>query len=485
MGFFYLSHSLAKLYTFLDSLGSHFPRPASMSYRLALHIFRRDLRLHDNTALIYAQTHAQKTLPCFIFDPRQVKENAYKSLPAIAFMVESLHDLEEQLRQRQGRLYLFYGKAEEVIAQLTQQCPIDLVTYNRDYTPFARKRDARIQECLQQRSIDFYSAPDALLHEPEAIHKPNQKPYTIFTPFFRKASAFPVAHAQPNITEKYYTAPFPMDQGSPLLKRMHPSSTSSTIRGGTQAGRKLLHQAQSLVSYPQERDYPARAHTSSLSAHHKFGTLSIRETYHTLKRAPHAGAAALVRQLYWRDFFTHIAHHFPHVFEGCFHPPFDQIPWSNNPAYFHRWSTGTTGFPIVDAGMRELNATGYMHNRLRMITASFLVKDLHIDWRWGERYFAQRLVDYDPAVNNGNWQWVASTGCDAQPYFRIFNPWLQQKRFDADTRYIKKWIPELRPFTSAQIHQIPTQPLPPPYPSLIVDHKEAAHQAKLLYQIDQ
>lgn len=456
-----------------------------MTYQLALHIFRRDLRLHDNTALRYALAHAREVLPCFIFDPRQVKENPYKSYPAITFMVESLQDLDEQLHKQRGKLYLFYGTAEEVIERLTSELPIDLVTFNRDYTPFAQKRDHALRKALTQRQIDCHVAADALLHEPEAIQKQDGTPYTIFTPFFKRATTFPIPAPFANTATNYWTKPLQWDQGNLLLERMLPPKKDDLLlKGGTQEGRKLLQKAQALTSYAHDRDYPALGKTSYLSAHHKFGTLSIRETFHTLRQARQPALESLIRQLYWRDFFTHIAYHFPHVFGAPFYKQFSSLEWTNDPEHFQKWCAGSTGFPIVDAGMRELNTTGYMHNRLRMITASFLVKDLHIDWRWGEKYFAQKLIDYDPSVNNGSWQWAASTGCDAQPYFRIFNPWRQQVRFDPECLYIKKWIPELHPFLPQQMHHIPSQPLlTTSYPAPIVDHKQAADHAKMLYQV--
>jgi len=228
--------------------------------------------------------------------------------------------------------------------------------------------------------------------------------------------------------------------------------------------------------YAATKDIPALS-TSNLSAHLKFGTLSIRETYHAIKKIL-GPTHLLLRQLYWRDFFTHVAYYSPFVFGHAFHEKYDQLIWEHDDKKFQRWCTGTTGFPIVDAGMRQLTTTGFMHNRVRMIAASFLTKDLHIDWRWGEKFFAQQLIDYDPAVNNGNWQWCASTGCDAQPYFRIFNPWLQQKKFDTECIYIKRWIPELKKVAPATIHTWYANKLPSNYPKPMVDHTQEARITK-------
>jgi deoxyribodipyrimidine photo-lyase len=243
-----------------------------------------------------------------------------------------------------------------------------------------------------------------------------------------------------------------------------------------------LEQLKTQSGYLSQRDFPALASTTGLSAYLKFGCCSVREAYYAVIQAL-GGEHPLIRQLYWRDFFTHIAFHFPHVFGHAFHQQYDNIAWKNNLDDFQAWANGLTGFPIVDAGMRELNQTGFMHNRVRMVVASFLVKDLHISWRWGERYFAQHLIDYDPCVNNGNWQWAASTGCDAQPYFRIFNPWLQQQKFDADCVYIKQWIPELRPFQPNTIHRWHKNPQPSDYPLPRLDHAANSRQAIRLFQL--
>jgi deoxyribodipyrimidine photo-lyase len=254
------------------------------------------------------------------------------------------------------------------------------------------------------------------------------------------------------------------------------------VHGGRLNALKLLKQAgDKQKQYADNRDFPHKE-TTKMSAHNKFGTCSIREIYYLFVSSFGVGST-LVKQLFWRDFFTLIANYFPHVFGQAFHEKYNRIAWSDNERSFQRWCQGETGFPIVDAGMRQLNLTGYMHNRVRMIVASFLTKDLHIDWRWGEKYFAQKLVDYDPCVNNGSWQWSASTGCDAQPYFRVFNPWLQQKKFDFDAIYIKTWVNELRDFQPKIIHELykPNQIISKKYIHPMVDHDNVSKYAKKLF----
>ena len=250
---------------------------------------------------------------------------------------------------------------------------------------------------------------------------------------------------------------------------------SLTVPPGRSGAMSILKRLGEYKNYGEERDLPELDATTHLSAHLKFGTCSVREAYYAIRKN-------LIRQLYWRDFYTHIAWHFPHVFGHAFKRQYDELPWRNDRKAFNAWCRGRTGFPIVDAGMRQLNNSGFMHNRVRMITASFLIKDLHIDWRWGERYFATRLIDYDPCVNNGNWQWAASTGCDPQPWFRIFNPWRQQKKFDGNCAYIHRWVPELDNVPASRIHKVNEGGKIPGYPAPIVDHAARVKITKKLYK---
>ena len=432
--------------------------------QLSLVIFRRDLRLEDNTALISACRDSNQVIPCFIFDDAQINAHDYFSPRSFAFLCQSLAELDAELQQKGTRLYIFKGKPDQVVDELLTTLPIDAVYVNRDYTPFSRDRDEKIARVVEQHERAWLSFDDALLQPPESVHKDDGTPYTVYTPFMKRSRLLEVLQPQRNRFENYYSALIKQHQANLLAQFLKQFVYDLLIPGGRNAGKRLLKSVQSLTDYKEKRDFPALNKTSHLSAHNKFGTVSIREVYYFA--AKHLGAGCtFINELYWRDFYTHIAVHFPHVFGQAFQEKYRGIRWSLSQRNFDRWCQGETGFPIVDAGMRQLNETGYMHNRVRMIVASFLVKDLHIDWRWGEKYFAQQLIDYDPAVNNGSWQWAASTGCDAQPYFRIFNPALQEKRFDPEGEYVKTWLGDER-----------FEP--------IVDHKEAAAEAKRMFKVE-
>lgn len=445
-------------------------------YRTALHIFRRDLRIIDNTSLNKALDSAQTVIPCFIFDDRQFRNNDYKSDQAADFMTASLLDLAGQLRHQNGKLYIFSGIAENVVQKLLKPLKIEAVFINRDYTPFSRQRDAAIEKVCADNGVDFTASEDALLNSPEAVLKDNGDPYSVFTAFYNRASLLPVLKPDGLAAGSFFKGPIPAE------KRLENFLTKKEERGGRGEALKLIDRIPRLTKYEQQRNFPSLEGTTSLSPHNKFGTVSVREVYQAVKES-FGSRSVLIKQLYWRDFFTHIAYHRPQVFGSPFQQKYRNIEWANDQDLFDKWCRGLTGFPIVDAGMRQLNSTGRMHNRVRMITAGFLVKDLHIDWRWGEKYFARHLIDYDPAVNNGNWQWAASTGCDAQPYFRIFNPWLQQKRFDNQCLYVKKWIPELNNIPAETIHKLVKPEIERgSYPMPIVDHSDASKTAKTLFR---
>lgn len=442
-------------------------------FNRSLFIFRRDLRIDDNMGLRVAMGSSVEVLPCFIFDPRLANSQRLGfNSNAFQFLLESLEDLKDQFEARGGRLFLFSGISEDIICQLAGKLNADAVFVNQDYTPFSRRRDEAIENACACLDVKFVQVSDCLLHEPGTVLTQQGRPYVIFSQFLRAGlkQEIPV----PSVFTKsnfFMGEPGIEEQHTP--ERLLPESNGRLFsHGGRTNALKVLEDISRFENYEAERDYPSLGGTTGLSAHNKLGTISIREFYHYVRNELGEGHP-LIRQLYWRDFFTHLAYHFPYVFRQAFKEKFRNIRWDYNNSMFHAWCSGSTGFPIVDAGMRQLNATGFMHNRVRMIAASFLVKDLHIDWHLGEMYFASRLVDYDPCVNNGNWQWSASTGADSQPYFRVLNPWLQQRKYDPDCEYIRRWVPELREMSAADIHGLEKKqpPASTGYPSLIVDHK--------------
>jgi len=454
------------------------------SYDTTLFIFRRDLRLEDNSALIDALTNSERVIPCFIFDPRLL-EQSRPHLNAIRFLFFALQDLDAHLQQQGTQLHCLSGPVEIVLESILASNGLDAVFVNRDYSPFSRRRDAKIQILCEQASVVFQQFADALLNEPESIMKADGTPYKVFTPFFNKARQNLVAPPKTNQFRNYGTLENKEFQilTTALRKQSLIHKTPMFVKASRATCQTILDKVEIYRDYSNTRDLPSIHGTTRLSPYLKFGLCSIREAYAAI--STQLGAAhPLIRQLYWRDFYTHIAYNFPQVFTRAFKPRFEQIRWNYDRVLFQTWCKGRTGFPIVDAGMRELVASGWMHNRVRMIVASFLTKDLHIDWRWGERFFAKHLVDYDPAVNNGNWQWSASTGADAQPYFRIFNPWRQQEKFDRGCTYIKQWIPELSDIEPRNIHRW-YKPTPwdskTNYPKPIVDHKTESQLSKQLY----
>lgn len=451
-------------------------------YNLALHVFRRDLRLEDNSSLNYALKHSKEVALCFIFDPRQLENNPYRSDNALNFMINSLRELYEEIGKRKGKLYFFYGKHEDVIENLISKMDFDLVSFNKDYTKYAMKRDGKVKEICAKHGVEFKAHADALINEPEDILKKDKTPYTVFSFYYKKAKQIPVRSPEKISHSNYFISEIENDVGIDFLNKIKVTvSPKLRLKGGRKEGLLLLEQLKEIGSYSDLRDYPSKDYTSHLSAHHEFGTISIRETIFK-SFTVFSPESSFISELYWRDFFTQIAYFFPHVFSGSFKKKYDNLEWENDSKLFSAWKNGKTGYPIVDAGMRELNQTGYMHNRVRMIVSSFLIKDLHVDWREGEKYFATKLLDNDPAVNNGNWQWAASTGCDAQPYFRIFNPFRQQKRFDEYCEYIKKWVPELKDLSSKEIHKIEKNNLDYiDYPKKIVNHKEESDFTKSVY----
>lgn len=435
-------------------------------------LFTRDLRLDDNTGLIEALKNSKEVIPVFIINPNQIKNNEYKSDNALQFMQHCLEDLDQQLNHKNSRLNVFYGDPAQVFANLIKNTKIDAIYTNKDYTPFSKKRETSLKNICIKNKIEFKSFHDYVMHAPEEILTKTGTPYTIFTYYHIAAIQKDVNKPSINKYKNYSKRGLSGADYSNIekLNEFHTQNPSIKLKGGRKEAIQIISDIKTYSNYNQERDFPSKDKTTHLSAHLKFGTISIRETHHEIKQK--LGIThPLIRQLYWRDFFYQIAHHFPKVFGNSFQKKYEHIKWKHDKNKFEAWKQGKTGFPIIDAAMRELNQTGYMHNRARMIVASFLTKDLHIDWREGEKYFATKLIDYDPCINNGNWQWAASTGCDAQPYFRIFNPWLQQKKFDENAEYIKKWVPELNDLNAAEIHTIYKLDLKK-YPKPIVDHSK-------------
>ncbi len=446
--------------------------------RRCLFLFRRDLRLHDNTGLNQALGSSAEVVAGFVLDPRQSKGHPYFSARGFRFLHESLQELDGELRARGGRLHVFEGDPAAVVNQLVVGGHVQGVVVNRDYTPFSLARDGAMLAICRRFGASFASFDDALLHAPDEVATATGGPYQVFSAFHRAAKNRPMRLPEALRPGGLAAAALPGEITLPVLA----PTPDAWHPGGRANGLARLARATALVDYDATRDRPAVEGTSLLSPHLKFGTVSVREVHQTLAEAlgPDHG---LLRELHWRDFFTHVAWHAPKVFGTPYRDELARVPWNRSTELLGAWTAGCTGFPLVDAGMRELAATGFMHNRVRMVTASFLVKDLHVDWREGERVFARHLVDYDPAVNNGNWQWVAGTGCDAQPWFRVFNPWLQAKRFDPDALYIKRWVPELAGLTATQIHALDRSGVPAgvAYPPPMVDHAVQARRAKELY----
>lgn len=446
--------------------------------RVGIHIFRRDLRLEDNTALNALAKEVDEIIPVFIFDDRQIKKHSYRSVPGLQMLCESLTDLNESLTAKNAELHVCEGLAEKVVEELIKNFSPLAISYNKDYTPFAVTRDEAISVVCQKHNVQLLVCDDATLHAPGSIVNKEGKPYSVYTHYRLAVEALPV----PQPARLPARASFVKVKGGESLettvKKLISIPQSLRVAGGRSAAKKLLLKLSHNKNYTEERDFPSVHATSLLSAHIKFGTLSIREIYHHV-RLHMPQPTVFLRELLWHDFFTTVAALSPHVYTGAFRPEFNKIKWSTDEDAFARWKEGKTGFPIVDAGMRELAETGYMHNRVRMIVASFLIKDLHINWQWGEKYFAQMLTDYDPAVNNGNWQWVAGTGCDASPWFRVFNPWLQQEKFDAECLYIKKWVPELADLDAKDIHdEGGSARVASGYPLPMCDHRTEAALTK-------
>ncbi|MBL7798222.1 MAG: deoxyribodipyrimidine photo-lyase [Saprospiraceae bacterium] len=417
---------------------------------VAIFWFRRDLRLHDNAGLYHALRSGQPVLPLFIFDTNILDDLPERRDARVEFIHRALAELKQKLEALGSTLLVRHGKPPEVWAQLLREHDIKALFTNRDYEPYALERDAAVQTHLSEKNIPFHTSKDHVIFEKNEVLKDDGTPYTVFTPYSRKWRAKLETRWKTVLDEEgrlerasFYLSPYPTEKyAGNFLKTAPLPFPTLTELGFEPAGIPFppAAVARGLIrTYDKTRDFPGMAGTSRLGVHFRFGTISIRE------KARHAQMLndTYLNELIWRDFYSQILAHFPHVAGSPFKPQYDRVPWRHAPDDFQRWCAGQTGYPIVDAGMRELNATGYMHNRVRMITASFLTKHLLLDWRLGEAYFAQKLLDYDLASNNGGWQWAAGCGTDAAPYFRIFNPAEQTKKFDPERRYILRWVPEV------------------------------------------
>ncbi len=423
--------------------------------------FRRDLRLNDNAGLYRALKAGTPVLPIFIFDKNILGKLQNKQDKRVEFIHTAITNLDVELQKLGSSLQVFYDTPDKVFKELTTNYNIQAVYCNHDYEPDALERDNHVRLFLEKKGIAFKSYKDQCVFEKSEVTKDDGKPYTIFTPYSRKWKLkLNDFYLKPYPTEKYASNLFKQKQVKshiPSLKELGFKSTDLVIPSTT-------IKKQLITNYKENRDFPAINGTSRLSVHLRFGTVSIRD----LAKAAQGLNETWLNELIWRDFYMMILSHFPHVAKNSFKPQYDKIVWRNNENEFKAWCEGNTGFPIVDAGMRELNTTGFMHNRVRMIVASFLVKDLLIDWRWGEAYFAEKLIDFDLSANNGGWQWAAGSGCDAAPYFRIFNPTEQIKKFDVQYEYIKKWVPEFNT---------------PQYAKPIVDHAKARIRTLATYKV--
>ncbi len=412
-----------------------------MKPQITIHWFRRDLRLTDNAALYNALTANSNVLPLFIFDKLILDELEDKSDARVNFIFNTVLYLRLQLRKLKSDILIEYGDPLVVWKQLMDKYDIKAVYTNRDFEPYALQRDNHVQLLLANHNIPFKTFKDQVVFEYKDVLKDDGKPYTVYTPYSRKwklkltAKDLEGYPSEKFVSSFYKTAPLPEISLSDIgFSRSTIPIPSSDINLAI------------VKNYHNTRDIPSLNGTTRLSIHLRFGTISIRK----LAASTQLLNEKYFNELIWREFYQMILAHFPHVVTNSFRPEYDRIVWRNNEAEFNAWCSGNTGFPIVDAGMRELNTTGFMHNRVRMIVSSFLTKDLLIDWRWGEAYFAKKLLDFDLASNNGGWQWASGCGVDAAPYFRIFNPQSQTLKFDPDLVYIKKWIPELNELSYAK-----------------------------------
>ena len=464
------------------------PKKMPAQYRHAVHWHRRDLRITDNTALYHASRQAESVIPLYIVSPWK-KNHLWTGPGRQQFLSGCLASLAKNLTTISGRLIFRRGHALEVLEKFLAETNADALYFNRDPDPFGKETEKKILTLCQQLGIACHHYKDVVLHEPQEVLKSDGAPYRVYTPYSKPWLAL----------EK----PKPLPKPKPLNTPPHtPSDPTPTLAiweldlpgdltlptPGEKAARARLRTAlnHTLPTYGDTRDIPSHKNgTSTLSQDLRYGTLSIRTLYHkTLQSENNASQSILTyrKELAWREFYIQLLHHFPEVLELEFNEKYRGLPWHEPDEKLHAWQNGLTGFPFVDAGMRQLLKTGTMHNRVRMVVSMFLTKDLHYDWRLGENHFMRHLIDGEIASNNGGWQWSAGTGADAAPYFRIQNPWTQSKRFDPAGSYIKHWIPELKNTPAKLLHQPPTSPLAPHYPLPILDHTTERNQTLAIFK---
>ena len=421
--------------------------------------FRRDLRLEDNAALYHALKAGLPVVPVFIFDRNILDLLEDKADRRVEFIREAIIEMQFALNNMGSSMEVYYGFPDEVIEQLCKKYKVDTVFINHDYEPYAAERDGEIEKLLQQHHVKFLTYKDQVIFEKDEVVKDDRTPYTVFTPYSKKWKAkLQDSYLKAYTCDQYYKA-FYHQEALPIPTLQHMG-----FQPVDQPFPSKMLQEDIVEKYTEKRNFPGNENsTSRMGIHLRFGTISIRHLATIAKELNET----YLNELIWRDFYHMILWHFPRVGKGkAFRTEYEHIKWRDDENDFKHWCEGTTGYPIVDAGMRELNNTGFMHNRVRMIVASFLTKHLLIDWRWGEAYFAQKLLDFDLASNNGGWQWAAGSGVDAAPYFRIFNPYLQTEKFDKQLTYVKKWVPEFEEFS---------------YPKPIVEHDFARKRALEVY----
>jgi deoxyribodipyrimidine photo-lyase len=463
----------------------------------ALVWFRRDLRSQDHAALYHALRSARRVHCAFVFDTEILDALERRADRRVEFIWECVQELKSDLERQGGGLHVLHGRARELIPRLASRLSAGAVFANHDYEPLARARDDEVGARLRADGRDWHTFKDQTIFEKDELLTGGGGPFSVFTPYKRAwLAALTPFHLKSYPVERHAGALVPAPGSAlPTLEQIGFARTNlarlALPTGMSGAGALFEDFLGRIGAYGRRRDYPALRGPSYLSVHLRFGTISIRTLARAARSRSAEGAQTWLSELIWRDFYFSVLHHFPHVTRHAFRRQYDALRFPNPPGHFQAWCEARTGYPIVDAAMRQINQSGYMHNRLRMIAASFLAKDLHVDWRWGERYFAENLNDFDLAANNGGWQWAASTGCDAQPYFRIFNPVLQSRRFDPEGRFIRLYLPELASVPSAYVHAPWTMParaqraagcvIGVDYPAPLVDHARARQQALAIY----